>query len=127
MKVHLLAPYLVAAVFGTLILGGPLEAQTRRRGPGTLSINSRTGLSQSYNVNGQSVTVRGSGNRIRLTGHSPSVRVSGTNNHVYVDAAYSISVSGRNNRVYWRRLYNGKPPRISRTGTRNQVTRSRSR
>jgi hypothetical protein len=125
MKVHSLAPYLLAGVFSTLILGGPLEAQTRGQRQGTISINSRTGISQSYFVNGDSVTVRGSGNRIRLTGHSPHVRVSGSNNHVYVDAARTISISGRNNRVYWKRQYNGKAPRINRWGTRNQVTRNR--
>ena len=75
----------------------------------------------SYNVNGKRVTIRGDGNRITWSGHTPLLRVTGSNNKVYADAARVIIVSGRNNTVYWKRRYNGQSPRVSRTGSGNWV------
>ncbi|MES2459040.1 MAG: DUF3060 domain-containing protein [Armatimonadota bacterium] len=124
--VKISSPLLAALANGlAMIVSAPLEAQTRAPRQSNIVVNSRQGINQSYAVNGRTVSVRGSNNRIRLTGYSSFVRVTGTNNVVSVDAARAIAVSGRNNRVTWRRRANGISPRISRTGTGNQVSRSK--
>jgi hypothetical protein len=41
----------------------------------------------------------------------------GTGNRVYADAVRVISLSGNNNRFYWRRLYNGRRPRVERSSS----------
>lgn len=81
-------------------------------------------MNQSYNVNGKSITVRGDNNRIVWSGHTPLLRVSGSNNRIYADAARTIVIFGRNNTVYWKRPYNGRSPRVSRTGSDNWVMKS---
>jgi len=44
-------------------------------------------------------------------------------NRVYADAVGAVSLSGSDNRVYWRRLYNGRRPRVEQGGTGNRVLR----
>jgi hypothetical protein len=92
-----------------------------------LIVSADRGVSRTYVVNGRSVAVSGSGNRVTLRGRCPSLRVGGTNNIVYADSVGSVSLSGSNNRVYWRRLYNGRRPSVTGAGTGNQVLRRRAR
>ena len=122
----LMATFLLVAVGAS----SPSEAQTTRQQQqrrGVLGISGTRGISDTYAVNGRSVSVNGRGHRIVLRGRCPSLRVAGTNNHVYVDAVRSVSLSGSNNRVYWRSRYNGRNPRVTRTGTGNYVTRRTNR
>ena len=118
MKTSRLILGFVCALLVSLTLAFPSEAQTKRSK--ALVIMGRRETS-SYNVNGKRVTIRGDGNRITWSGHTPLLRVTGSNNKVYADAARVIIVSGRNNTVYWKRRYNGQSPRVSRTGSGNWV------
>lgn len=103
-----------------LMMAIPSGAQSGTHKRGTLFIMGQR-LNRSYNVMGKNVTVRGNNNRIAWSGYSPVLRVTGSGNRVYADAAHFIIVSGRNNTVYWKRRYNGKSPRISRSGSGNWV------
>ena len=110
-------PALGAAVaLGTAAL--PLNAQTNPHGEQILMGNNRR---ESISVSGKSFLVRGNNNVITWTGYTPLLRVSGNGNRVYGQAARVIVISGRNNSVYWSKRYNGRSPRVSRTGSGNGV------
>lgn len=127
MQLRKMVPLLAFLGLCLVVQALPSGAQATRQRSRVLVIIGDQGISKSYVVNGRSVSVGGTGHRITLKGRCPSLRVTGTNNHVYVDAVRSISLSGRNNRVYWRRLYNGRKPRVNRTGTSNYVLRRPAR
>ena len=106
-----------------LLAAPPAEAQRSGRQRGALIVSGSEGLSRAYAVNNRSVIVSGNGHRIVLRGRCPSLRVGGTGNRVHADAVGVVTLSGSNNRVYWRRLYNGRRPRVERGGNNNQVLR----
>ena len=114
-----IAPCLFFAAFAFVWLSpAPVHAQTNTRGQ-ILIIGQR--INKSMNVLGKSVVIRGDGNTVTFSGHTPLLTVSGTGNKVYADAAQAIIVKGEGNTVYWKRRYNNREPRIQRIGSGNFV------
>lgn len=109
---------IVCVAVASLMLAVSSGAQTK---PSKALVIMGQNETRSYNVNGKRITIRGNNNKITWSGHTPILRVTGTGNRVYADAARVIIVSGRNNTVYWKRRYNGISPRVSRTGSGNWV------
>ena len=117
MKPRLFAPLLLAAAV-LLPCTVPSNAQTNERGQ-ILIVGQN--IKKSMNVSGKSIVIKGSGNTITWSGHTPLLTVSGTGNKVYADAAQAIIVKGDGNTVYWKRRYNNREPRVQRSGSGNFV------
>lgn len=60
-----------------------------------------TGLTATYNLQGQSVSILGTGCDITLKGKCKNLTVKGTGNTVKADAVASVNVSGTGNDVDW--------------------------
>lgn len=72
-------------------------------------------------VDGHTISIRGYGHRITLTGECESLIVAGTNNTVILEKVGSIDVSGTSNVVQYQSGIGGKDPEISRFGVSCRV------
>ncbi|MBI3930251.1 MAG: DUF3060 domain-containing protein [Armatimonadetes bacterium] len=77
---------------------------------------------ETYQADGKTFYISGSGHVLTLVGRAQGVNLSGSGNTVHVDEAEIVNVSGSGNRVYCKR----GNPHIAKSGTDNQVLVSRA-
>ena len=76
---------------------------------------------QTFNAEGQDVTINGNHNKVTITGTCHALTVSGDANAVNVTAVASIALSGTGNEVGWGKAVDGEKPQITDLGRSNQV------
>lgn len=77
---------------------------------------------QTFNADGQDVTVNGSNNKITITGTCHALTISGNANAVTLENVSSISITGANNDIRWSKASNGERPQITDLGQTNRIT-----
>ena len=82
---------------------------------------------QTFNAEGQDVTVNGSHNKVTIKGECHALTVSGDANFVSVEAVATISVSGGGNKVTWEKTVDGTRPQTTDLGKDNQITHSEAK
>ena len=82
---------------------------------------------QTFNADGQDVTVNGSHNKVTIKGTCHALTVSGSSNTVSVAAVASIALSGAGNEVSWISAVGGEKPQITDVGKGNQVSHEQVR
>src|SRR5438876_990101 len=70
---------------------------------------------------GERVEVSGNKNRLDLTGECGTVSVSGNENQVTVDTVAEIVTQGNKNSVRWYKGAGDKAPKVSNSGTGNEI------
>ena len=79
---------------------------------------------QTFNAEGQDVTVNGNHNKVTIKGSCHALTVSGSDNAVTVAAVASIAISGTGNMVGWSKAVDGEKPQITDLGKDNQISHS---
>ena len=79
---------------------------------------------QTFNAEGQDVTVNGSNNRVTIKGTCHALNISGSNNMVSVNSVASIALSGTDNQVAWATASGGEKPQVTDLGKDNKVSHS---
>lgn len=79
---------------------------------------------QTFNAEGQDVTVNGSNNRVTIKGTCHALNVSGSNNLVHVASVASIALSGEGNQIVWTAASGGEKPQVTDLGKDNKVSHS---
>ena len=77
---------------------------------------------QTFNAEGQDVTVNGSHNKVTIKGTCHALTVSGDTNGVTVESVATISISGNGNEIAWTKTVDGTKPQITDLGKDNKVT-----
>ena len=77
---------------------------------------------QTFNAEGQDVTVNGSGNKVTIKGTCHALTISGDSNIVNVADVASIALSGTGNEVSWSSAVGGEKPQVTDLGKNNQVS-----
>ena len=77
---------------------------------------------QTFNAEGQDVTVNGSHNHVTIKGSCHALTVSGDANAVSLEGVSSISVTGEGNEISWSKAVDGERPQITDLGKSNRVT-----
>ena len=77
---------------------------------------------QTFNAEGQDVTVNGNGNKVTIKGSCHALTISGDSNKVSVAEVASIALSGTGNEVSWGSADGGEKPQITDLGKHNQVS-----
>lgn len=125
MKTYLL-PLAAAALFlpVTLTADEPSKpAVPPSRGKEVLVIHESKDA-QTFNAEGQDVTVNGSHNKVTITGTCHALTISGDENAVATASVASISITGEGNEVRWAKASGGESPQITDQGKGNRVTHS---
>ena len=106
----------------TLFAGDPVEpAVPPARGKPVLVIHDSKDA-QTFNAEGQDVTVNGSHNKVTVSGTCHALTVSGDANAVTLEKVSSISITGEGNEVRWAKASDGERPQITDQGKSNRVT-----
>ena len=77
---------------------------------------------QTFNAEGQDVTVNGSHNKVTITGTCHALTISGDANAVTVESVSSISITGAGNEVSWSKAVDGERPQVTDQGKTNRIT-----
>ena len=77
---------------------------------------------QTFNAEGQDVTVNGSHNNVTITGTCHALTISGDANAVSLESVSSISITGEGNEVKWAKASDGERPQVTDLGKSNKVT-----
>ena len=120
----LFLPFAAAALFfpAALLLGDPTEpAVPPARGKAVLVIQDSKDA-QTFNAEGQDVTVNGSHNKITITGTCHALTISGDANAVTLESVSSISITGEGNEIRWSKASDGERPQITDQGKSNRIT-----
>lgn len=120
---HFLLPFASAMLLtATLHAGDPTEpAVPPNRGKAVLVIHDSKDA-QTFNADGQDVTVNGSHNKITITGTCHALTISGDANAVTLEDVSSISITGEGNEVQWSKAANGTRPQVTDLGKSNRIT-----
>ncbi len=106
----------------TLHAGDPIEpAVPPARGKPVLVIHDSKD-SQTFNAEGQDVTVNGSHNKVTITGECHALTISGDANAVTVEKVSSISITGAGNEIQWSKALDGERPQVTDQGKTNRIT-----
>ena len=82
---------------------------------------------QTFDAEGQDVTVNGSRNKVAIKGTCHALTISGDGNSVLVDSVSSISITGTGNEVAWTKAADGERPQVTDLGKGNTVGRVKSK
>ena len=82
---------------------------------------------QTFNAEGQDVTVNGNNNKVTIKGSCHALTISGSSNAVTVAAVASIALSGTGNEVSWNKAVDGEKPQITDLGKDNQVSHGQAK
>ena len=82
---------------------------------------------QTFNAEGQDVTVNGSHNKVTIKGTCHALTISGDANAVSVESVSSISITGEGNEIGWTTAADGERPQVTDLGKGNKVTRAGAR
>ena len=105
-----------------LLAGDPVEpAVPPARGKPVLVIHDSKDA-QTFNAEGQDVTVQGSHNKITVTGTCHALTITGDANAVTLETVSSISITGEGNEVHWSKAMDGERPQVTDQGKSNRIT-----
>ncbi len=82
---------------------------------------------QTFNAEGQDVTVNGSHNRVTVKGTCHALTISGDANAVTLESVSSISVTGEGNEVVWSKASDGEKPQVTDLGKANKITHANAK
>ena len=77
---------------------------------------------QTFNAEGQDVTVNGSHNHVTIKGTCHALTISGNANVISLEGVSSISVTGEGNEVSWSKAADGERPQVTDLGKSNNIT-----
>lgn len=77
---------------------------------------------QTFNAEGQDVTVNGSHNKVTIKGTCHALTISGNANAVALESVSSISVTGEGNEIVWSKASDGEKPQVTDLGKSNKVS-----
>ncbi len=124
LRIPVLAAFLAAVTLASVRADDPIKPdQPPARGKEVLVIKESQDA-QTFNAEGQDVTINGSGNKVTIKGTCHALTISGNNNLVHVASVVSIAVSGANNQVVWRAASGGETPQVTDLGKDNRVSQS---
>lgn len=107
----------VAILVTCLLAFNSIEALAQERFSGA-------GRRATLDCRGGTIAIVGHGNSLNIRGPCRKIDLTGTGNALVIESVVSIEISGAKNHVTWLHEQDGRPPRVSRTGSDNTVVRA---
>ncbi len=120
----LLLAAVLALVPATVSAGEPTVPAVPPKSGKELLVVENSKEAQTFNAEGQDVTVNGSHNKVTIKGTCHALTLSGDDNAVSVESVSSISITGEGNEVGWTKASDGERPQVTDLGKGNKVSRS---
>ncbi len=118
----LLLAAVLALVPVTVTAGEPTVPAVPPKSGKELLVVENSKEAQTFNAEGQDVTVNGSRNKVTIKGTCHALTISGDGNTVSVESVSSISITGEGNEVGWTKASDGERPQVTDLGKDNKVS-----